>query len=56
MRKQGLKKISLSKETLRLLAGIEIRTVAGGVVADSRDCGGSGSCAGPACSMPCSGT
>jgi len=56
MRKKSLKKISLNKETVRILAGTEIRAAAGGLLADSRGCDGSGSCDGPACSMPCSGT
>ena len=46
MKKNSLKKITLNKETLRVLRDVEILNAGGGAVDDY-----SGSCAGPVCSV-----
>jgi hypothetical protein len=50
MKKTGLKKITLSKETLRILEDVKTLNAGGGIYPES---GGycSGSCAGPVCSV-----
>lgn len=49
MKKNSLKKITLNKETLRVLGDVDILNAGGGVVPETSYC--SGSCAGSVCSV-----